>query len=233
MKMKRIHILLALVLQIIGARFEGQLEYVFEGIAMLTAVILLTWMIFWMRAQAHTLKHGLEKEVAAAVGTGRGWALFGVAFLAVFREGVELAMFLTATSFVSDGTSTLIGLAIGLALAVGTGWAIYNGAARLSLRHFFNVTTVLLLIFAAGLFAHGIHELQEAGWLPVLVEHVWDLKPVLDDSTTVGSLLRVMVGYNDNPSLIEVLSYLGYWLVLALALNRFDARQKRQVVQPV
>jgi high-affinity iron transporter len=97
---------------------------------------------------------------------------------------------------------------------------IYTSTARLNMRRFFDVTSVLLIIFAAGLFAHGIHELQEAGWIPVVIEHVWDLSSVLSDKSTVGSLLRVVVGYNDNPSLIEVVSYLVYWVVILAALRR-------------
>lgn len=221
----------ALLLQTLGAQFEGQMEYVFEGIAMLLAVALLTWMIFWMRSQAGNIKRGLEAEVAAAAQPQRGWALFGVAFLAVFREGVELALFLTATSFVADGTTTLLGATIGLSLAVLIGWLIYRGAVRLSLRWFFDVTTVLLLIFAAGLFAHGIHELQEAGWLPILVEHVYDLKPVLDDKSTAGSMLRVLVGYNDNPSLIEIISYGAYWVILSATLFWSSRNQQRRAAR--
>lgn len=216
---------LALLLQAVGTSLEGQAEYIFEGLAMLLAVALLTWMIFWMRAQARTIKHDLEAEVRGALGGGRRWALFGVVFLAVFREGVELALFLTATGFVSDGASILLGGVFGLGIAILIGWAIYSGAMRLSLRAFFDVTTALLLVFAAGLFAHGIHELQEAGWIPVIIEHVWNLQPVLDDHGTVGALLRTLVGYNDNPSLIEALSYVGYWGVVSLALYRWSRRK--------
>ncbi|MFC1959629.1 iron uptake transporter permease EfeU [Chloroflexota bacterium] len=225
---------MAVLLQALGAQFEGQMEYIFEGIAMLLAVALLTWMIFWMRSQAHNFKRGLEAEVESAVQPRRKWALFGVAFLAVFREGVELALFLTATSFVSDGAATVIGALLGLGFAVLVGWLIYRGTVRLSMRWFFDITTVLLLIFAAGLFAHGVHELQEAGWIPILVEHVYDLKPVLDDKSTVGSMLRVLVGYNDNPSLIEIISYFAYWLILIAVLawstrnqNRLDNKRQK------
>jgi high-affinity iron transporter len=202
---------LALGLQAVGATFEGKAEYIFEGFTMLFAVAILTWMIFWMRYQARYVKSALEEDVRVAVDTGQNWGLFGVAFLAVFREGIETALFLTASSYTSDGTSTLIGGALGLTAAVIFGLLIHTGMARLDVSAFFNVTSILLLVFAAGLFAHGIHEFQEAGWFPVYVEHVWDLKPVLDDKSLTGSLLRTLVGYNDNPSLIESISYIVYW----------------------
>ncbi len=203
-----------------GAEFEGQTEEIFEGFAMILAVAVLTWMIFWMRTQARRIKGTLEEEIRLAVRTNQNRALFSVAFLAVFREGIELALFLTAVNVVSGELPTLIGGLIGLAGAVVVGWLIFSSTMRLNVRRFFDVTSGLLIIFAAGLFAHGIHEFQEAGWLPVFVEHVWTLKPIADDTTTLGSILRVLVGYNDNPSLLEIISYLGYWIVILVAINR-------------
>lgn len=216
---------LALALQAAGAHLEGQAEMIFEGLAMLLAVIVLSWMIFWMRAQSWRIKSALEADIRIAVRQPHSGALFGLTFLAVFREGVETALFLTAASFVSGSAATLAGGVLGLIAAVIVGWAIYTSAVRLNLRRFFDVTSVLLLVFAAGLFAHSIHEFQEAGWLPVVIEHLWNLKPVLDDGSTVGSLLRVLVGYNDNPSLLEVIGYGLYWAAVLGVLNWWAARR--------
>jgi high-affinity iron transporter len=216
---------LAIGLQAAGAHLEGTAEAVFEGFAMLLAAGLLTWMIVWLRTQARYIKQDLELEVRAATRQRRNWALFSVVFLAVFREGVETALFLTAADIVSDGPSVLVGSLAGLGLAVLTGWAIYTGTVQLNMRRFFDVTSVLLLIFAAGLLAHGIHEFQEAGWLPVMVEQVWNLKGVLDDSSTVGAILRTLVGYNDDPTLLEVIAYLGYWILILVPVRQWTDRQ--------
>jgi high-affinity iron transporter len=218
---------LAIGLRVIGAGFEGVTEQVFEGLVMLLAVGVLTWMIFWMRYQARYVKQALEDDVHLAVQRGQHWGLFGIAFLAVFREGVETALFLTAASFASDGLSIVVGSIVGLAAAVAIGWLIHAGMAGLSLRAFFNVTSALLLIFAAGLFAHGIHELQEAGWIPIIVERVWNLKPILDDSSLVGSILRTLVGYNDDPSLLEVISYVLYWIVVVISVRWWVERYSK------
>jgi high-affinity iron transporter len=210
---------LAVGLQVIGTEFEGAAEQVFEGLVMLLAVAVLSWMIFWMRYQARYIKQGLEADMQLAVRRNHHWGLFGIAFLAVFREGVETSLFLTAASFTSDGLSTLAGSAVGLAAAIIIGWLIHTGMANLSVRAFFNVTSIVLLIFAAGLFAHGIHELQEAGWIPIFAEHVWDTKPILDDGSPAGSVLRTLVGYNDNPSLLEVIGYVSYWIVVLVVVR--------------
>jgi high-affinity iron transporter len=223
---------LAIILQVVGASLEGQAEYLFEGFAMLLAVIVLTWMIFWMRYQSRNIKRHLESEIGLAVRQGHNWALFSATFLAVFREGVETALFFTAVNSVSDDLSTLVGGLIGLAGAVLAGWLIYTSTVRLNVRRFFDVTSVILLVFAAGLFAHGLHEFQEAGWLPVLADHVWDLKPVLDDKSTVGSLLRVLVGYNDDPALLEVIGYIVYWITVLVSVNWWTNRRSIREAAP-
>jgi high-affinity iron transporter len=224
---------LAIGLQAVGASFEGPAEQVFEGLVMLLAVIILTWMIFWMRYQARYTKQALESDMHLAVQQGHHWGLFGIAFLAVFREGVETALFLTAASFASDGLSIIAGSVIGLAVAVAIGWLVHTGMAGLSVRAFFNVTSIILLIFAAGLFAHGIHELQEAGWIPVFVERVWNLKPILDDGSAAGSVLRTLVGYNDSPSLLEIIAYLLYWIVVVISVRWWVERTSRTARSPL
>jgi len=207
--------LVALGITTVGAELEGRAEQIFEGTTMFLAVGVLTWMIFWMRSQARFMKSSLEKEVLAAATSGQTLALFGVAFLAVFREGVETALFLSASAFVADGGGTLIGAILGLGIAAAMGWFIYASTVRLNVRMFFNVTSVLLLFFAAGLLAHGVHEFQEAGLLPMTIEHVWDTNHILDESSAFGEIMKALFGYNGNPSLLEVISYVTYW-VLAL-----------------
>jgi high-affinity iron transporter len=126
-------------------------------------------------------------------------------------------LFLSAAVFASSPVQTLTGGLVGLAAAVVVGWLLFAASARLDLRRFFQVTGLLLIVFAAGLVAHGVHELQEAGLFPILVEHVWDINHVLDEKSTLGSVLKSLFGYNGNPSLMEVLSYVGYYAVIGLA----------------
>ena len=208
----------ALGLQRVGAEFEGRAEEIFEGVVMLLATGVLTYMIFWMQAQGRQMKHRLEAETSDAVQAG-GWALFGLAFLSVFRDGIETALFLSAAAISSSPTETLVGGALGLAAAVLAGWLLFATSIRLDVRQFFQITSLLLIFFAAGLIAHGVHELQEAAVLPVLVEHVWDINPVLNEKSFVGAILQSLFGYNGNPSLLEVFSYVGYFVVIGLAIR--------------
>ena len=212
-------ILLALGLQAIGAELEGRAEEIFEGITMLAAVAVLTWMIFWMRNQARTLKSSIETELEAATNDGQARGLFGVTFFAVVREGLETALFLSAAAFATNSSETLIGALLGLVIAAVVGYVIYASTMRLNLRLFFNVTSLLLLFFAAGLLAHGIHEFQEAGVVPIIQEHVWDINHIVDENSFVGSILKAVLGYNGNPSLLEVLAYIAYWLIVPLGVQ--------------
>jgi high-affinity iron transporter len=156
----------AALLFAVGAELDGRSEQVFEGLAMLVAAGLLTWMIFWMRRQARTIRRELESQVEHALARGSAFALAVVAFVGVLREGVETALFLFGTVEGSNALIATTSAAAGLAAAVVLGYLFYRGAARLDLRRFFTITSVLLLVFAGWLLAQGLHELGEGGILP-------------------------------------------------------------------
>lgn len=210
-----------LALTWLDAEIKGRPEEILEGTIMIAAAALLTWMIFWMRRQAPFLQKRLEAEVRqASASPDSQRAIFWLAFLAVGREGFELVLFLIAAQMASGAAQTLLGAAIGLSSAVALGWMLFATSKRLSLRHFFSVTSILLVLFAAGLVAHGIHELNEAGVIPAVIEHLWDFNHILNEKYFFGQLLTALFGYNANPSLTEVLAYLAYFLSLTMLWNR-------------
>jgi len=215
-----------LALYAAGINFEGKAEEVFEGVAMLLAAGVLTWMIFWMNRQGRAVQTELEQDVRRAATGGGKWAIFSLAFLAVFREGIELALFLTAAAFTASATAVVLGGLAGLAGAAVAGWLLFATTTRLNLQTFFRVTSILLIFFAAGLVAHGVHELNEAGVIPAIVENMWNTNPLLDENSGVGQILKALFGYNGNPSLTEVVAYAGYWVVVLLALRRAGTQRK-------
>jgi high-affinity iron transporter len=203
-----------------GAEFEGTAEQVFEGLVTLAAVGVLTWMIFWMRRQGARIKSELHEKVDAALVSG-GLALAGLAFFAVLREGIETALFLFAAAkgTAVEGTAVapatqITGAILGLALAVILGVLLYRGGIRMNLRSFFRVTGMILIVVAAGLFAYSLHELQEAGWLPFLEAQAYDLSASLPDDEGVGAILRGLVGYNADPTWLEVVGWAAYLVVV-------------------
>jgi high-affinity iron transporter len=205
------------LLNALGIAFEGRGEQIFEGSAMLLAAGVLTWMIFWMQRQGRQIQAELDLDVRRAVATGSTWALFSLSFVAVVREGIETVLFLSAAAFSATPAQTLVGGALGLVVAVVLGWLIFAAGKQLNVRAFFRSTSVLLILFAAGLLAHGVHELQEAMLLPTFVEHVWDINHIVDEDGTLGVFLKALLGYNGNPSLLEVISYFAYWIGIGLA----------------
>ena len=215
-----------LVLYAVGASFEGRAEEVFEGAAMLLAAGVLTWMIFWMNRQGRAIQTELERDVQRATAGEGSWAIFSLAFLAVFREGIELALFLLAAAFTASASAVVVGGVVGLAAAAVAGWLVFATTTRLNVQAFFRVTSVLLIFVAAGMVAYGVHELNEAGIIPAVVEHVWDMNGILDDNSGIGQVLKTLFGYNGNPSLTEVVAYIGYWVVVLLALRRAETQRK-------
>jgi len=218
-----VSIVAGLALNALGVAFEGRGEVIFEGGAMLLAASVLTWMIFWMQRQGHQIQAELEREVRQAVTVRNAWALFTLAFIAVVREGIETVLFLTAASFSATGMQTLVGAALGLTIAVVLGRLMFIAGKRLDVRAFFRVTSVLLILFAAGLAAHGVHELQEAALLPIVVEHVWDINHILDERGAAGTFFKALFGYNGNPSFLEVVTYVAYFLIVGSFATRREA----------
>jgi high-affinity iron transporter len=226
-----VSILAAIGLNWIGAEFKGQGEQLFEGITMLLAAGVLTWMVFWMRKQFKTIKQEIELGVRQAT-QGQGQrALFFLAFLPVVREGIELALFLLAARLTSSPFQEFLGAGLGLTSAALIGWVVFATSRRLSLSRFFQSTNVLLALFAAGLVGLGIYEFNELGWIPAIIEHVWNLNAFLPEESTLGQLLKALIGYNSSPSLSQVIAYLGYFGVLGGIF--WARRQTASVQEPV
>ncbi len=216
----------ALVLTIYGG-LEGPVENLFEGGASITATVVLTYMIFWMARNSKRIKSALEQKVDISISTGALLGIAILAFVAVFREGLETVLFLTAFFFLEPG-ETLIGLAAGASVVVALAVLLMRGTVHLPLKTFFMFTSVLLLILAAGLFGYGVHELIEYGEasgidIGFLGQEAFNVNPAsiddpLHEKGALGSILKALVGYDGNPEWLRVGAYLGYWLVVGLYL---------------
>jgi high-affinity iron transporter len=135
---------------------------------------------------------------------------------------------MTASVFNSGLSETVLGAVGGLVLASVLGWGLYRATIKLNLRRFFQVTSILLVLFAAGLVAHGVHEFNEVNIVPSVVDHVWDTNAVLDENSVAGQVMKTLFGYNGNPSLTEVIGYVTYFVVLFAA-----TRPRRAALSPV
>lgn len=213
---------IVVVLQLTTSELSGAAQEAFEGATMLAAVVVLTWMVFWMRRQAAGIGRELRSQVDVAVAGGSVLALAGLAFSAVMREGVETALFLFAGSTASRGSSLLFwgGGAAGFALAALLGYGVYRGSHRLPIRQFFTVTGVVVLVIGAGLLSNGIASLQVSGVIGNLGPRPWDTNALLSITTTAGKFLHALVGYDPSPTWGQIVlfwAYLGIGLVAFLA----------------
>jgi high-affinity iron transporter len=193
----------------------------FAGICLLAAA-LLTWMIFWMRKHSRSLKGELEGKVAQAGEDGLALAL--VAFAAVAREGLETALFLLSTTTQSDGADVLLGGLIGLAGAIALGVLVYQGSRRFPMRLFFQVTGVLIIVFAAGLLAKAVMFMQASALLSTFEAAAYNVTQYawLTNSTQTGRFLAGIFGWDPRPSIEQVIAYVGYLVPVLYLFLRPD-----------
>ena len=223
-------IVVGVALDLTSAEFPQKQQEFFEGAVALAAVGILVSMVFWMKKAARSIKAELHHSIDAALRPGdrQGWALVGMAFLAVGREGLESVFFLLAIFQQSEGVSVPLGAALGLLTAVGIGVAITYGGMRIDLRRFFRWTGAFIILVAAGLLAGSLRAFHEAGLWNGLQERAFDLSGLLPADGVLGTLLSGLFGYQDSPTIGEVLVYLAFLLP---ALYLFFS-QRRPVPTP-
>jgi high-affinity iron transporter len=201
-------------------------QTIFETLAYLVAVVLLTTMTFWVQRHSRTLKRELTAQAAAA--SGSALALGVLSFTTVGREAIESAVFTMAFAFHTNGALLILGAVLGLASALALAVAIYRLGYRLDYRRFFRVMGLLLLLFAAGLLGDAVQNLQALGWLPWGSAHLWNTGRWLSEDSPLGDLLHAFVGYAEAPTPLQLSAYLAF---LALAGGYF-ARLTRFHVGP-
>jgi len=197
----------------------------FEGVMMLVAVAVLTWMVFWMRRQAASIGSDLRHQVNVALAGSSSVGLAGIAFLSVMREGIETGVFLFAGSTTASGSPAMFwfGAAAGFAVAAALGYAIYQGAHRLPMRQFFTVSGLVVLVLAAGMTSNAIAELQESGLIANLGSRPWDTDSVLSLTDASGKFMHTLVGYDPAPTWGQIVLFWGY-LVVGVSLFLFAPR---------
>jgi high-affinity iron transporter len=207
---------LGAILSFTSAELTTRGEELFAGLTSFIAVALVTWMVFWMKRTARTLRDELHGKVDSAI-MGGPISLALVAFFAVTREGLETALFIyTNFKTVGAASTATIGLVLGLSLAVALGYLIYNRSVKINLSKFFTVTGVALVIVAAGVLSYGVHEFQELGWLPGADTFIWDVTPWIAKESILGSILGGTIGFDTTTSVVQFIAW-GAYLIAVLA----------------
>jgi len=205
---------LGAILSFTSAELTPRGEELFAGVTSFIAVALVTWMVFWMKRTARTLRDELHGKVDSAI-MGGPISLALVAFFAVVREGLETALFIyTNFKTVGAASSATVGLILGLTVAVALGYLIYNRSVKINLSKFFTVTGVALVIVAAGVLSYGIHEVQELGWLPGADTFIWDVTPWIAKESILGSVLGGTIGFDTTTSVVQFIAWSAYLIAV-------------------
>lgn len=202
-------------------------QTIFETVTYLVAASVLTYMTFWMRNHAPRLSAELRERTQAALDGRARWGLGLLAFQAVGREGLETMVFTLAIVFASSTHGALAGGGAGLAVSLVIAFAIYRLGKKLNVAMFFTAVGALLMIFAAGLLVDAVENLQQLGWLPVLLHPMWNTSGLLSEDSTVGDIFHSFFGYADAPTVGQAVVYITY---LAVAISAFIAWRPRRRV---
>jgi high-affinity iron transporter len=212
----------------VKSAFIGSQEQVwFETATFGLAVVVLTYMTFWMKRHARRFSSDLRAQVDTAVLVGSGIALFTVALVTVGREALETSIFLTAIAFQSSPQSLVEGAIPGLLVALAISLAIYRLGVQVNLVRFFKVVGAALMVVAAGLLANMVQNLQHLGVLPGAGAHIWDTGALIPDSSVGGDILHGLLGYAASPTPLQLVCYIGF---LAIGLAFFLRQPRRRAV---
>ncbi len=203
----------------------GPTKALFEGVAALIAVFVLSTMIYWMATKGKEIKMEVEKRLETIVTRGATLALTSFSFIVVFREGLETVLFLTPY-LVTDAIGTLIGAFLGIVASLFLAYAMFVVGMKINIRKFFYFTSILLVLLAGGLAGYGVHELVEysgkvgigLGWLgePAYALDI-PTNSLFHHKGAVGAIFAVMFGYTVSAEWARVIVHLAY-LAIALPL---------------
>jgi high-affinity iron transporter len=219
------------------AHYDGSnVQTYFETVTYLVAAVALTYMTFWMQRHARTMSSDLEHRSEVALNGKARFGLGVLAFQAVGREGLETMIFTLAIIFASTkqagtpvhGNLLLLGAVLGLLVALALAFAIYRLGARINLRIFFLVLGILLMIFAAGLLADAVENLQQLGWLPFGQQVLWNTSHVISENSSIGDALHTLLGYADQPTVLQAIVWVGYLAVSTTAFVKMSRRGARR-----
>lgn len=203
--------LVGITLEIVSAALPQQQQEAMETVIGAVAVVIVTFMILWMSKNSRSMKSTLEAHAGSALKGGSVFALAGMAFLAVLREGVETAVFMVAAFQSSlSPVSAGAGAVLGLAIASGVGVLLFRGAIKLNLAKFFKATGVFLVFVAAGLVMKSLRTAHESGWLNVGQGATVNLSWLAPNGSARAAILTGVFGIPNDPRVVELLGWALY-----------------------
>lgn len=222
--------LVAVLANVASNLFSGNGQAMLNAVILLVAVVMLTWHNVWMSAHGRQLS-GEIQAVGASVQAGQRplLALLLITCAAVMREGSEAVLFLWAIASGGEQSADMLMGGLGGTLAgILVGLLLYFGMLRIPMRHFFSITSWLILLIASGLAAQAAGFLNQAGLLPALGNGIWNTSHLLSQNSLLGQLLHILVGYIARPSGIQIVFYAGTFLSILLLMRVYGGKQVRR-----
>jgi len=230
---------LGLFIWFVYGALSGPAKALFEGVAALIAVAVLSSMIYWMATKGKEMKGEMERQLEGITTRNVSIALVGFSFIVVFREGLETVLFLTPF-LVTDVIGTIVGAFFGVIISLALAYAIFVVGMKVDIQKFFYVTSILLVLLAAGMAGYGIHELLEysedvgieTGWLGANA-YVLDIPEdnPLHHKGAIGSIFAVMLGYAVKAEWLRVIVHIAY-LIVTLPLVVWVYRKPKRPQRP-
>lgn len=233
----------AFVLMIVGGfgsyflikQYDGSnVQTYFETATYLLAAAALTYMTFWMQNHARGLSKELERKSNLALSKGKRFGLGILSFQAVGREGLETMVFTLAIVFANSkqaatpihGGLLWLGAILGLATSLALAIVIYRMGAKINMKRFFQVLGTALMVFAAGLLADAVENMQELHWLNFGQNQLWNSSGFVSQDTNLGDVLHSLLGYADRPTSLQAIVWLGYLVIGTYLFMRIGKNRK-------
>lgn len=199
-------------------------------------------------AEEHAV--GVDNHRQEAEAQGGKWALFLLPFITVLREGLEAVIFVAGVSISQPASATPIAVIVGLLAGFLVGWLIYRGGSAFALHTFLIISTCILFLVGAGLFSKGIGFLEsypflhgaggdvaETGEGPGSYDVgsgnvVWHVNYGNPELTSNGGwmIFNAILGWNSTATYGSILSYVFYWLVIAVTLVYLKFKEGRMAL---
>jgi len=213
---------LAFIMLSIQSELAGEALEDFQIAIMLIAAVLIVQMVLWMRRHGRTLKSDLESGLQRAHEQANWWGMSALAAIAVGREGAETVIFLYGAGLANNHglMPFIVSAASGFMLAFLTFWLLSRSTRFFSWRLFFRFSEILLLLLAAALVIDGVDRMIGLGWVPAIIDPVWNSRFLLDDNNRFGGIVASFTGYRSQPALTILLTYITYWIVVGILLQR-------------
>ena len=217
---------LAIIFTLVVDGFESEdLQYNISLAVLLLAIVLLTYMVFWMQhnGEIATMKQKIE------LSNNQKWITFLIVFSAILREGLETVLFVLALMMDSESTPSdvLMGLTIGLSISAIAIWVLFKSSVQLPLKKFFQYSSYLILLIVAGLVGLFIKGLQAYEYLPIIKAPLYDSSFLLSNDSIIGKVMGILMGYDATPSLIQFMGWGGYILLIAFLLRRVNTHKNK------